>query len=57
LAAENNNYSAMYNLGITLILNGNDDERSEGEKWLIKAAKNKHQKAIDYCREHHIVFF
>ncbi|CAG8687109.1 13333_t:CDS:2, partial [Dentiscutata heterogama] len=54
LAAENNNYSAMYNLGITLILNGSSDERIEGEKWLIKAAKNKHQKAIEYCREHHI---
>ncbi|CAG8560769.1 25079_t:CDS:10, partial [Dentiscutata erythropus] len=27
----------------------------QGEKWLIDAAKNKHQKAIDYCRQHHIV--
>ncbi|CAG8570107.1 4630_t:CDS:1, partial [Dentiscutata heterogama] len=56
LVAANNNYSAMYNLGIILILNGNDDEKIEGEKWMIKAAKNKHQKTIDYCKERHIDF-
>ncbi|CAG8701614.1 18651_t:CDS:2, partial [Dentiscutata erythropus] len=56
LAAGQDNHSAMYNLAIALILNGNDDERREGENWMIKAAKHKNQKAIDYCREYHIAF-
>ncbi|CAG8679391.1 30996_t:CDS:2 [Gigaspora margarita] len=56
LAALNNNYMAMYNLGITFILGESNDERSEGEKWLIKAAKNGHETSVGFCRTHNIDF-
>ncbi|CAG8459406.1 18392_t:CDS:2 [Gigaspora rosea] len=55
-AALNNNYMAMYNLGIILILGENNDERNEGEKWLIKAAKNGHETSIGFCKAHNIDF-
>ncbi|CAG8475495.1 20441_t:CDS:2 [Racocetra persica] len=53
-SAMNKNHTAMYNLGIILILSGNDPDKAEGERWLREAARNNHQKAIDVCREHHI---
>ncbi|CAG8728466.1 4597_t:CDS:2 [Dentiscutata erythropus] len=38
LAGEKCNYTASYNLGVTLIINESDNEKSKGEKWMIKAA-------------------
>ncbi|CAG8465042.1 7336_t:CDS:2 [Racocetra fulgida] len=56
LSALNKNHTAMYNLGIILILGGNEPDKAEGERWLREAARNNHQRAIEVCREHHIEF-
>ncbi|CAG8703843.1 15953_t:CDS:2 [Cetraspora pellucida] len=55
-AAINKNHTAMYNLGTILLLSGNDQNKAEGEKWLIDAARNNHQKAIGICKAHNIAF-
>ncbi|CAG8453627.1 9911_t:CDS:2 [Scutellospora calospora] len=54
LGAENDNITAMYNLGIIWIFSNSQNEKEEGEKWLIKAAGLNHQKAIEVCDQRKI---
>ncbi|CAG8454528.1 4470_t:CDS:2 [Scutellospora calospora] len=54
LAAKNNNITAMYNLGVMLRLSESDNEKNEGTKWLIEAAKLNHLKAIEVCNRERI---
>ncbi|CAG8494714.1 17997_t:CDS:2 [Cetraspora pellucida] len=49
LAAENNNPTAMYNLGVIWMFGDNKREKEEGEQWLIKSARLGQLKAIEIC--------
>ncbi|CAG8494693.1 17996_t:CDS:2 [Cetraspora pellucida] len=51
LAAKNNNPTAMYNLGVSLILSGNEEE---GRKWIIDAARLGQPRAIEFCKNEEI---
>ncbi|CAG8547084.1 20219_t:CDS:2 [Racocetra persica] len=46
LAAKTNNSTAMYNLGVSLILSENEEE---GRKWIIDAARLGQPRAIEFC--------